>query len=245
MALRFISFRVDLYLTTYYLKIMDDIVEHLKLSIEDDFLSKNEKKSLKEFIGERPLDEHQLGYLRSKIYELANEKVTSTNYKFILEWIKDANNTLLSKPTSDADAYFSPGETCRNVIIQQIQRAINQVQICVFTISDDPITEAILTSHKLGKDIRIITDNDKSLDEGSDIERIARQGVQIKMDRTANHMHHKFMVVDGKAVITGSYNWTRSAALYNHENILLTQDAGVVKSFLKQFDQLWKEMEVY
>jgi cardiolipin hydrolase len=144
LALRFISFRVDLYLTAYYLKIMDDIVEHLKLSIEDDFLSKNEKKSLKEIIGERPLDEHQLGYLRSKIYELANEKVTSTNYKFILEWIKDANNTLLSKPTSDADAYFSPGETCRNVIIQQIQRAINQVQICVFTISDDPLRKLYL-----------------------------------------------------------------------------------------------------
>ncbi|MBK7651722.1 MAG: DUF1669 domain-containing protein [Flammeovirgaceae bacterium] len=173
------------------------------------------------------------------------KKLLLTNYKFIVEWIKDASNALLSHPTSTSDAYFSPGDTCRNVIIQQIQNAVNQIQICVFTISDDPITEAILTSHKLGKQIRIITDNDKSLDVGSDIERMARQGIEVKMDRTPNHMHHKFMVVDGNAVITGSYNWTRSAALYNHENILLTQDAPVVKSFLKQFDQLWKEMEAY
>ncbi len=226
---------------------MDDIVDHLKLTIEDDFLSKAEKKSLTEIIGNRPLDDHQRSFLRSKIYELANEKITSNNYKFIVEWIKDASNALLSNPTSTStsDAYFSPGDTCRNVIIQQIQKAVNQVQICVFTISDDPITEAILTSHKLGKQIRIITDNDKSLDLGSDIERMARQGIEVKMDRTPNHMHHKFMVVDGNTVITGSYNWTRSAALYNHENILLTQDAPVVKSFLKQFDQLWKEMEAY
>lgn len=224
---------------------VNHILDHLKLSIEDDFLSKAERKSLKEFIGDTPLDEHQLNFLRSKIYELANEKINSGNYKFIVEWIKDASNALLTKSVSTSDAYFSPGDTCRNVIIQQIQSAVKQVQICVFTISDDLISDAILTSHKLGKDVRIITDNDKSLDEGSDIERMVRQGVQIKMDRTQNHMHHKFMIVDGKTIITGSYNWTRSAARYNHENILLTQDAHLVKSFLKQFDQLWKEMEAY
>ena len=224
---------------------MEEIIEHLKRSIEDDFLSKTERKSLKELVTGRPLDEHQLNFLRSKIYELANETVTPANYKFMVDWIKDANSALISPAASTSDAYFSPGEACRNVIISQIQSAVNQLQICVFTISDDVITDAILTSHKRGTDIKIITDNDKSLDEGSDIEQIASQGISVKMDRTSNHMHHKFMVVDGKALITGSYNWTRSAARFNHENILLTKDGGVVKSFLKEFDQLWKVMEAY
>ena len=53
------------------------------------------------------------------------------------------------------------------------------------------------------------------------------------------------MVVDDRALITGSYNWTQSAARYNHENILLTKEGGVVKSFLSEFDQLWKSMEKY
>ncbi len=226
---------------------MEDILQHLKLSIEDDFFSKAERKSLKELISEKPLDENQLNFLRSKIYELANEKATPTNYKFMVDWIKEANSALISKPAPGptSDAYFSPGDTCRNVIIQQIRNAVNNLQICVFTISDDTITEAILTSHKRGTDVKIITDNDKSLDEGSDIEQIARQGIAVKMDRTTNHMHHKFMVVDGKALITGSYNWTRSAAKFNHENILFTRETGVVKSFLKEFDQLWREMEDY
>ncbi len=226
---------------------MEDIVQLLKESIEDDFLSKAERKSLREYIAERPVDEHQLNFLRSKIYELANEKVTPANYKFMVDWIKDANSalTITNKPTSTSDAYFSPGDTCRNVIIQQIRSAVNQLQICVFTISDDLITDAIVTSHKRGTQIKLITDNDKSLDEGSDIEQLAKSGIAVKMDRTPNHMHHKFMLVDGKALITGSYNWTRSAARFNHENILLTHEAGVVKSFLKEFDQLWQEMEVY
>jgi phosphatidylserine/phosphatidylglycerophosphate/cardiolipin synthase-like enzyme len=227
---------------------MDDIIDYLRVTIGDEVLSKSEKKSLKQLLIERPpLDDHQLNFLRSKIYELANEKVTPENYRFILEWVRNVNNALVSQADSGSvsDAYFSPGETCRNVIINQLNNAIKQVQICVFTISDDSITKAIIGSHKRGTEIKIITDNDKSLDEGSDIRQISKEGIPVKMDRTSNHMHHKFMVVDGKAVITGSYNWTLSAARYNHENILLTREAGVVKSYLKEFEQLWRMMADY
>jgi len=226
---------------------MDEIIENLRQSIEDEVLSKAERKSLKSLISERSLDEHQLNFLRSKIYELANERINANNYNFILDWIKSVNSALLmpAPVTTFSDAYFSPGDTCRNVIINQINSAINQLNICVFTISDDAITDAILTSHKRGTKVRIITDNDKSHDEGSDIEQIAREGVAVKMDRSSNHMHHKFMVTDEKAIITGSYNWTSSAAKFNHENILLSKEAGLIKSYLKEFDQLWKVMERY
>jgi mitochondrial cardiolipin hydrolase len=225
---------------------MDEIIENLRQSIEDEVVSKSERKSLRLLVSESPLDDHQLNFLRSKVYEIASEKVNANNYNFILDWVKAANSALMipeSKVLSDA--YFSPGEACRNAIIHQINSATSHLNICVFTISDDSITQAILTSHKRGTNVRIITDNDKSHDEGSDIEQIAREGIAVKMDRTSNHMHHKFMVTDEKAVITGSYNWTRSAANFNHENILLSREAGLIKSYLNEFDQLWKVMEAY
>ena len=224
---------------------MDELIEQLRQSIQDEVFSKPERKSVRALVAEKALDEQQLNFLRSKIYDLANEKITATNYKFILEWVKNANSALVTNQSSFSDAYFSPGEACRNVIISQIKSATSLLQICVFTISDDYITDAIISSHKRGTQIKIITDNDKSLDEGSDIEQIAKLGIAVKMDRTTDHMHHKFMLVDGKALITGSYNWTRSAAKFNHENILLTREVGVVKSFLKEFDQLWKVTEKF
>lgn len=224
---------------------MDELIEQLRQSIQDEVFSKPERKSVRALVAEKTLDEQQLNFLRSKIYDLANEKITATNYKFILEWVKNANSALVTNQSSFSDAYFSPGEACRNVIISQIKSATSHLQICVFTISDDYITDAIIGSHERGTQIKIITDNDKSLDEGSDIEQIAKLGIAVKMDRTTDHMHHKFMLVDGKALITGSYNWTRSAAKFNHENILLTREVGVVKSFLKEFDQLWKVTEEF
>lgn len=226
---------------------MKAIIDHLKESITDEHLSKPERQLLKALVAELNPNQDQLNFFRSKIYELAGEKATETNYKFILEWVRAANNALLisTSPSEKTDAFFSPGEECRDAIIYQINNSISQLKICVFTISDDTITQAIVAAHKKGRQIKVITDNDKSLDMGSDIERMAKEGIAVKIDNTANHMHHKFMVVDDRNLLTGSYNWTQSAARYNHENILLTNEAGVVKSFLNEFDQLWKEMSPY
>jgi len=225
---------------------MEEIIEYLRQSIDDEVFSKSERKSIKTLIGQQLLDENQLNFLRSKIYELATEKVNASNYNFILDWVKAANSALLiPEPLTLSDAYFSPGEACRNAIINQINSASNQLNICVFTISDDSITDAMITSHRRGIKIRVITDNDKSHDEGSDIEQIASAGISVKMDRTTNHMHHKFMITDERAIITGSYNWTRSAAKFNQENIVLSKEAGLIKSYLKEFDNLWNVMETY
>jgi mitochondrial cardiolipin hydrolase len=228
-------------------RIMKAIIDHLRESINDEHLSKPERQTLKTLVAELKPDQDQLNFLRSKVYEIANEKATQANYKFILEWVKGANSALLlNVMTSEkTDAFFSPGEECRNTIIHQINNSLNQLKICVFTISDDSITQAIVAAHNKGKQIKIITDNDKSLDVGSDVERMAKEGIAVKIDNTPNHMHHKFMVTDDRNLITGSYNWTQSAARYNHENILLTHETGVVKSFLNEFDQLWKEMSPY
>lgn len=141
--------------------------------------------------------------------------------------------------------FFSPGNECRDAIIHQLQQSVSSLRICVFTISDDRITEEILYRHSMGISIQIITDNDKCYDLGSDIEKLCKAGIEVKVDKTPYHMHHKFAVIDNKTVLTGSYNWTRSAALYNHENIVLSTDKQVVKKFRNEFEKLWDQMVDY
>lgn len=222
---------------------MDELIDYLQRTIADEILSKEEKRTLKSMVEERALDINQLNTLRGKVFELANAKITPANYPFIMDWIKTATSALVLPTTSTTDAFFSPGDACRNTIIQRIDGANKQLQICVFTISDDSITKSLLAAHRRKVQIKVITDNDKSLDQGSDIDQLARAGIPVKMDITSNHMHHKFMIADMHTLITGSYNWTLSAAKYNHENILLTREANVIKSFSNEFDKLWNEMK--
>ncbi|HEY4652286.1 MAG TPA: phospholipase D-like domain-containing protein [Pontibacter sp.] len=142
-------------------------------------------------------------------------------------------------------AFFSPGKDCLHAIISAIDAAEKTIKICVFTISDDRISEAIVQAHRRGVSIRIITDNNKLHDAGSDIRELAAKGLEVRIDKTRSHMHHKFAIFDEVRVLTGSYNWTRSAALYNHENILVTDNQSIVHDYSKEFDRLWMSMMKY
>src|SRR6267154_760591 len=129
---------------------MDELLAYLESSIADEVFSKNEKKTFKGLVREKLLDQNQLNFLRSRIFELANEKVNPSNYQFIVEWIKTATGALLLPAPETTDAFFSPGDACRNEIIRHIGSAITKLQICVFTISDDLITKSLLGAHDRG-----------------------------------------------------------------------------------------------
>jgi len=138
-------------------------------------------------------------------------------------------------------AYFSPSNDCLNAIIEEIQKAKKTIDICVFTISDNRISKEIINAKKRKVEVRIITDNDKKLDRGSDIDFLQKNGIKIKFDSTEAHMHHKFALIDKKTLINGSYNWTVSAADYNYENIIVTNNCKARRLFLKEFERMWKK----
>jgi mitochondrial cardiolipin hydrolase len=129
--------------------------------------------------------------------------------------------------------------------MQAINKATKVIKICVFTISDDRITAAIRGAQLRGVRVMILTDNEKLFDKGSDVRELAQAGIEVRVDVTENHMHHKFAVIDNEALLTGSYNWTRSAARYNHENLLVTNQRDLVRSYLEEFDRLWQEMPLF
>ncbi len=222
-----------------------DLIHHLRQSLEDLYLSKTEKSTLKSVLGNEPVNPERANMIRAKIIELANEKVNEKNFRLIMQWMKDVNSLLQTSASPQSRVFFSPGEDCRNAIIQQMNLSRRHLKICVFTISDDDIARAIINAHRKGVSVRIITDNEKSFDHGSDIRRFAGAGIAVKMDVSKNHMHHKFMIADNQSLITGSYNWTLSAARFNHENVLLTKEASVITSYSDGFDQLWEEMVDY
>jgi phosphatidylserine/phosphatidylglycerophosphate/cardiolipin synthase-like enzyme len=56
-------------------------------------------------------------------------------------------------------------------------------------------------------------------------------------------MHDKFIVVDGKVVETGSFNFTSSAENRNAENVLVLHDPQVAARFQPEWSRLWEESE--
>ena len=56
-------------------------------------------------------------------------------------------------------------------------------------------------------------------------------------------LHHKFCIIDGEIVITGSYNWTYYAETRNMENILITDDSRTVSLFKQEYNRLIEKLQ--
>ena len=212
----------------------------LRDTLDDVRLSRSERRALSDRLGEFTLDDNVVARCHSVAFGLAQETIDPVNATAVLNWLSDVSSVLRNAAAtkgeaSEAEAYFSPGDNCWQRINGLLRSARRSVDICVFTITDNRITSEIEAAHSRGVDVRIVTDNDKAEDRGSDAARLARQGIPLRVDRTDNHMHHKFAVFDAQRVVTGSYNWTRSAATSNEENIVVTDDSKLVASFAAEF----------
>ena len=153
--------------------------------------------------------------------------------------VKTLDSAAAPRQLEVASAHFSPGESCRRKIRELCRQARRSVDICVYTISDDQLSEEIAACHRRGIVVRVISDNDKQFDEGSDIQWLQRQGVPLRIDDSPYHMHHKFALFDGRLLLNGSFNWTRSATTSNEENLLVIDHPALLAAYAAEFETLW------
>ena len=220
---------------------IDEWHEVLAKTLEDRRLSRGEKRALSGLVDDAQLDGRARALVRSRAFDLAREAMDEERQRAVVDWLEEVVKVLDQQAgeTTLAEAHFSPGEDCRNRIASLIRSASRSMDICVFTLTDDLIAREVRQAHERGTRVRLIADQDKSLDLGSDIEELRRAGVPVRLDNSKAHMHHKFALFDGGQVLTGSYNWTRSAFRENEENVVVSDDVRFVKAFQAEFDALW------
>ncbi len=220
-------------------------------TLEDFQLSRSERNEIRDLQDSIKGSEQRRALYRSMAFDAARDalaKAGADQQRQVMEWLENtvkalhpAENLPNNAKAGPASAYFSPDDNCVGKIIDCFAQARASVDVCVFTITDNRIAEAIEKAHRRRVQIRIISDDDKAMDAGSDIDRLERNGVAVRVDRSEHHMHHKFAIFDKTNLLTGSYNGTRSASLHNEENFLITGDAELLKSFTRMFDQLWRK----
>ena len=154
-----------------------------------------------------------------------------------------ACNSIDSKPIKDKQIqdnnikiFFTPGVECEKNIIKRIKQS-KKIDIAVYSITNPNITNAIIATYKNGADIRVITDRTQSKGKKSLVETIKKAGVPVLTNKKHKIEHNKFAVFDDVSVVSGSYNWTTNASMYNSENCLFFNQPN--KEYSNRFEQLW------
>jgi mitochondrial cardiolipin hydrolase len=214
-------------------------------TLDDFHLSRGERQVLAERIAGLESGADRQAVLRLA-FEHARERLDHPQARVILDWLEAVSRTVGGSQSETAkassEAYFSPGDHCLDATLRLLRQSRHSANICVFTITDDRVSQEILDAHRRQVSVRIVTDNQKAEDLGSDIERFEAAGIPVRVDRSAFHMHHKFAIVDAKTLLTGSYNWTRGAARDNEENLIVTDDPRLVSAFSETFERLWDRL---
>jgi phosphatidylserine/phosphatidylglycerophosphate/cardiolipin synthase-like enzyme len=133
---------------------------------------------------------------------------------------------------------FSRVEQCDNLLINLISQARKSVYVAIYSFTRDGLARALIDAKKRGVEVKVVIEEENAYGQGSDYQMLKDAGIDIRLDGNPALMHHKFMIVDGELVVTGSYNWSTAAEDRNDENFVVIRDKEVVDRFTQEFNRL-------
>ncbi len=136
---------------------------------------------------------------------------------------------------------FTPGEDCTRVIVAAVADARSTIRLQAYVFTSEPILRAVREARARGVDVRAILDKSQARPGRDVAAALARAGIAVAIDVRPAIAHNKVIVIDAHTVITGSFNFTRSAQARNAENVLIVRGdaalAGAYADYWRQREQ--------
>ena len=127
----------------------------------------------------------------------------------------------------------------QKVIENELEKAQSVVRVAVSWFTNYRLLQLVKRLAERGVHVELVINNDAINNGGYclDFSELLSVGVDMCLVEWPDMIHHKFCIIDGMTVITGSYNWTRFSSK-NYENIVVIRDELVAESFGKEFKHL-------
>jgi phosphatidylserine/phosphatidylglycerophosphate/cardiolipin synthase-like enzyme len=151
------------------------------------------------------------------------------------------------------------------LIASTLDGAKQQLDLALFVFSSQSITVTLKALQEHGVRLRVLGDPgfaSRSFSELLDLWGVsladrpckleannqplqqAAEGIGSPRLSRGDKLHHKFAVIDNRTVITGSFNWSPSAAHQNDEVLLVIHSPVLAAHFTREMDRLWKGAEL-
>ncbi|PSB19992.1 DUF1669 domain-containing protein [Phormidesmis priestleyi ULC007] len=152
-------------------------------------------------------------------------------------------------------------QTTNGLIGKTLSQASQSIEMALFVFSDQPLANLLDIQHQKGAQIKALIEPSfmfRPYSEGLDMLGVSL-GDTCKLDPDnrpwqtpittvgvprlppGDLLHHKFGIVDGQTVITGSHNWTIAANQGNDETLLVIHSSLVAAHFQREFNRLYTD----
>ncbi len=137
---------------------------------------------------------------------------------------------LIAAPARAAElvSCFTPGDDCTSMIVREIKAARTELLVQAYSFTSVPIIAAIGRAKERGLDVRVILDRVNERRQYTGAIYLVNHGIDPLIDYQPAIAHNKVIIIDGREVITGSFNFTKAAQDRNAENVLIIRDDPVL-----------------
>ena len=162
--------------------------------------------------------------------------------------------SFIPRPAAATEFMCDPSyQDCRALLLQYIQNERVAIDLAMLFMEDDTIADALIARHQAGVRVRALVEprrNGETPYNAVILEKLKNAGIPMRYKVSAGKLHWKFMMFDSQNVVqfsAANYSdyYFRPAvpyANYTDEGIFFTDDAPLVNSFRRKFDDAWIDL---
>jgi phosphatidylserine/phosphatidylglycerophosphate/cardiolipin synthase-like enzyme len=139
------------------------------------------------------------------------------------------------------EVYFSPDDHTAVRLVELLQSAQHSIYFLAYSFTSDDLADAILQRARQGVKVAGVFETSQTENSAaSEYERLRRTAMDVRLDGNPRSMHHKVFIIDGKTVVTGSYNFSSNAEHTNDENTLVIHNAEIAAKYETEFKKIYE-----
>jgi phosphatidylserine/phosphatidylglycerophosphate/cardiolipin synthase-like enzyme len=143
------------------------------------------------------------------------------------------------------EVYFSPKGGCTEAVVKEIDAAKNMILVQAYSFTSAPIAKALVDAHARGVNVQVILDKSQQTEKYSSADFVHHAGIPTFIDAKHQIAHNKIIILDGKVVITGSFNFTKNAEENNAENLLVIRSPELATTYAANWEAHVEHSENY
>jgi phosphatidylserine/phosphatidylglycerophosphate/cardiolipin synthase-like enzyme len=140
-----------------------------------------------------------------------------------------------SAAAAPTEVYFSPRGGCTEAVVRELGLARESVYVQAYGFTSAPIAQALALASARGVRVEVILDKSNRSARYSGADYLVHHGIPTRIDAAHAIAHNKVMIIDGRVVLTGSFNFTKAAEEHNAENLLVLRDPALAAKYLRNW----------
>ena len=134
------------------------------------------------------------------------------------------------------EVFFSPKGGCTKAIIEQIDKAKESIFVQAYSFTSQSIAQALRNASKDNVKVQVVLDKSNK-DAKYSVADYLSSNMTTLIDARHQIAHDKIMIIDSKIIITGSFNFTKSAEEGNAENLLIINSPELAKKYIENWNK--------